>query len=81
MSDFGKLYPSVIKEYNNKGWIILKNFFPKKEIIEIKKEIINKIKTRKYNNNFYYELIDKKKRLRRIEKVSEFSKTTKKIIN
>ena len=80
MSDLVNLYPLVINNYNSKGWIIFREFFSKKEIIEIKKEILNKIKTRKYNKNFYYELINKKNRLRRIEKVSEFSKAAKKII-
>lgn len=72
----------LFNNYQKKGWVIVKNFFLKKEIKYIKKQILYKIKNKKkFNFNFYYELINKRKRLRRIERVSDFSEKAKQIIN
>ena len=65
-------------DYKNNGYIIIKNFFSKKKISSIKKEIINNLKKKKYK--FYYEKINKINKLRRIEKISDFSINTKKLI-
>ena len=65
-------------DYKNNGYIIIKNFFSKKKISSIKKEIINNLKKKKYK--FYYEKINKINKLRRIEKIGDFSINTKKLI-
>lgn len=78
-----KYFKNITKEsithYKKNGFVIIKNFFDRNEIIKTKKEILNQIK-RKKNHFFYYEKIDKKKRLRRIEKVSDYSNFAKRII-
>ena len=66
------------KFFIKNGFIILKNFFEKKNIIFAKKEILKNIKNK--NKFFYYEKIKNHNRLRRIEKISDFSKQSKKII-
>ena len=67
-----------LKFYNDNGWIIIKKFFEKKYIEKIKKELISK--TKRESDFFYFENIKKKKKLRRIEKVTDFSKSSKKLI-
>jgi 2-aminoethylphosphonate dioxygenase len=64
--------------FKKNGFIILKNFFKKKDVINAKKEILKNIKEKK--KFFYYEKINNGYRLRRIEKISDFSKKSKKII-
>ena len=68
-----------IKEhYKKNGWVIVRNFFRKKYIAKIKKELL---KTKKKKKSFcYYETINGKKKLRRIEKVTDYSKSCKNII-
>jgi len=70
----------IKKYYNSYGYVIIKNFFKKKNINTIKKKIVHNIKKKK-NKFFYYEKISKnKKKLRRIEKITDYSKEAKKII-
>ena len=68
------------QEYKEKGFLKIQNFFKKKEILSVKKNIKNNIKINNKKHLFYYEIINKKKILRRIEKISEYSKEAKKII-
>jgi len=65
--------------YDNYGFVIIKQFFSRKNIKSIKKEIPKLLK--KKDINFYFENIKKKKILRRIERVSDYSKKINKIIN
>ncbi len=67
-----------IKLYKKNGWIIVRNVFDKKYVNKIKKELFKQ--TKKESDFFYYENINKKRKLRRIEKVSDFSKSSKKLI-
>ena len=70
----------IKKYYNSYGYVIIKNFFKKKNINTIKKKIVHNIRKKK-NKFFYYEKISKnKKKLRRIEKITDYSKEAKKII-
>ncbi len=68
------------KEYKKKGFLKIKNFFEKKEISTVRENIKRNIKKNNKKYFFYYEKIKKKKVLRRIEKISEYSKDAKKII-
>ncbi len=68
------------QEYKEKGFLKIPNFFKKKEILSVKKNIKNNIKINNKKHLFYYETINKKKILRRIERISEYSKEAKKII-
>ena len=63
-------------EYRKKGFIKIKNFFKKKDILLVKKNISDNKK--KYF--LYYERIKKKKILRRIENISNYNKDAKNII-
>jgi len=67
------------KFFLKNGFLIIKNFFKKKDIKDAKKEILKNIKKKK--KFFYYEKIKNQYRLRRIEKISDFSKQSKKIIH
>ncbi len=62
------------------GFIIIRNFFDTKKIKNIKKQILDLTKKKIKNKFFYYEKIEKKSKLRRIENVFDFSKIVKKII-
>ena len=64
--------------YKKNGWIIIRNFFNKNYINKIKNELLKN--TNKKSNFFYYEIIKNKPKLRRIEKVSDFSKSSKNLI-
>ena len=66
--------------YDNFGFVIIKKFFKIKTIKNIKKQLLRLSKKKIKNKYFYYEKINKKLMLRRIEKVSDFSKKAKKII-
>tara|TARA_Y100000591_G_C21740623_1_gene649151 strand:- start:154 stop:930 length:777 start_codon:yes stop_codon:yes gene_type:complete len=66
------------KIYKEKGFIVLRNIIEKKFISEIKKEISSKIKNK--NIFKYYERINNKQRLRRIEKVSDNFELSHKIL-
>lgn len=68
------------KEYKKKGFLKIKNFFEKKEILTVRENIKSNIKKNNKKHFFYYEKIKKKKVLRRIEKISEYSRDAKKII-
>lgn len=70
-----------LNSYKNNGYIILKNFFPKKKIEKIRLEII-KLSKKKHNSHFYYENLggNKKKVLRRIERISQNSKFMKDLL-
>lgn len=80
---YNKFYDKddIFHFYNNFGFVVIKKFFNKKLIENVKKQILNKIKYKIKNNFFYYEKINNKFKLRRIEKVSDFSINAKKIIN
>ena len=68
-----------IKEhYRKKGWVIVRNFFKKEYITKVKKELLKQ--STKKNSFFYYEIINGKKKLRRIERVTDYSKSSKNII-
>jgi|TARA_B110000238_G_C16078302_1_gene418202 ectoine hydroxylase-related dioxygenase (phytanoyl-CoA dioxygenase family) len=67
-----------IKFYKEYGWVIIRNFLKKKKIEEMKSKLIEKTKHK--SEFFYYETIKKKEKLRRIEKVTDFSKDIKKIL-
>ena len=67
-----------IKFYKKNGWMIVRNFFNKKYLKNIKREILKKTKNK--NKNFYFERIKNKLKLRRIEKVTDFSKNAKNLI-
>ena len=67
-----------IELYKRNGWVIVRDVFDKKYVNKIKKELIKQ--TKKESDFFYYENINKKRRLRRIEKVTDFSKSSKKLI-
>lgn len=71
-------YHYIKKCYSDNGFVIIKNFFKSKNINKIKKEILKQIKNKEYS--FYYENINNKKKLRRIERISEFSKKSKKLL-
>ena len=66
--------------YHTQGWVIIKNFFTKKSVNKIKKQILIKAKRSKSSDHLYFEKIGNKKKLRRIEKVSDFSKISKRMI-
>jgi len=68
---------NVRSKYKKDGFIIIRNFINKEIIKNIKDEIDNNKKTNKF---FYYEKIKKKRKLRRIEKISDFSKGSKNLI-
>ncbi len=71
---------TIIDVYKKFGFCIIENFFEKKIIRNIKREL--NLKTKNKNNKFlYYEQINNKKKLRRIEKVSNFSSNCMKILN
>tara|TARA_B100001057_G_scaffold493667_1_gene588623 strand:+ start:9022 stop:9843 length:822 start_codon:yes stop_codon:yes gene_type:complete len=67
----------VEKNYRKNGFVIIKNFINKKIIQDIRNELTNKKKNNKF---FYYETIKKEKKLRRIERISDFSKKSKHLI-
>ena len=67
------------KNYSQKGFFTIKKFFTKKKIFKLKKDILSQIKMKKYY--FYYEKIKNKKKIRRIERVSDEIASSKKIIN
>ena len=73
-------YNKTILNYKKNGWVIVKNFFKKKDIQNIKNQILNKISNTRKSKNFYYEKINNYKKLRRIEGISDFSAVSKKII-
>ena len=63
--------------YKKDGFAVIRNFINKDIIKNIKKEIANK---KRSNRFFYYENIKNRRKLRRIEKISDFSKKSKKLI-
>ena len=65
----------IINFYKKNGWVIVRNFYNKQLILKIKKELIKN--SSKKNKFFYYENIKNKPKLRRIEKVTDFSKIQK----
>jgi ectoine hydroxylase-related dioxygenase (phytanoyl-CoA dioxygenase family) len=75
INDFNFL--KIRKLYQKKGFVIIKNFLPKNKINRIRFQITN---SKKRNKFFYFEKIKNKKKLRRIERISEFSKNSKKLI-
>tara|TARA_B100001057_G_scaffold469895_1_gene530674 strand:+ start:5668 stop:6453 length:786 start_codon:yes stop_codon:yes gene_type:complete len=68
------------EEYRKKGFLKINKFFKKSDIISVKNSIKKNINSNKNNHHFYYEKINNKQVLRRIEKISEFNKNAKKII-
>lgn len=67
----------IYEYYKINGFVIIKNFFDKHLINKIKKQVLKNIKY-KHNEFFYYE--KNKNKLRRIEKISDFSNSAKKLI-
>ena len=65
-------------QYIINGYSKINNFFSKKDVLALKKNILKNINKKKYN--FYYEKIKGKEKIRRIEKVSDYIKFSKKII-
>ena len=57
------------KEFTEKGFTIIKNFFLKKDINVISRKIAN-IKHLNHED-FFFEMINNKKKLRRLEKISD----------
>jgi len=70
-------FQKLVIDYRNNGFVIIKNFISKKIIEEIKEELSQKKKNNKF---FYYEKIINEKKLRRIERISDFSKKSKNLI-
>ena len=70
----------LIKEYRKKGFCKISKFFEKKEIISLKKSIKKDINSNKKNHFLYYEKINHKQVLRRIENIIEFNENSKKMI-
>tara|TARA_B100000029_G_scaffold509294_2_gene598147 strand:+ start:324 stop:1103 length:780 start_codon:yes stop_codon:yes gene_type:complete len=66
------------KFYKKNGWIIIRDVFRKNYIKKIKTELLKQTKNK--GKFFYYETIKNKPKLRRIERVTDFSKNAKKII-
>lgn len=75
-----KNFKNLKKEYKQKGFVKINNFFKKQEILSVKENIKKTINKKDKKHFFYYEKIKTKKVLRRIEKISEYSKDAKKII-
>ena len=75
-----KLHKTEIDQFRNTGIIKLNNFFDKKEILTLKKNLFKKLNN---NNSFdcYYETLKKRKYLRRIEKLSSNSSDFYNILN
>jgi len=69
---------SSLELYNKRGYVIIRNFIKKSLIRNIKEKILKKIKIN--NKFFYYEKINNRLKLRRIERISDFSKKSKDII-
>lgn len=68
---------NIKSTYQRNGFVIIKNFLSKNRINKIRFEITN---SKKRNKFFYYEKIKNRKKLRRIERISEFSKNSKNLI-
>ena len=75
-----KLNKKDISEYRNSGILKLTNFFDKDEILTLKDNLVKKIK-KKNSFDCYYEKLNKKKYLRRIEKLSKNSKPFYNLLN
>jgi 2-aminoethylphosphonate dioxygenase len=67
--------------YNVNGFVIIKNFFKSRYIENIKHNLLLNTQNKKGNFFYYENSKDHKKILRRIEKISDFSKSAKKLIN
>ena len=75
-----KFYNNSTLDFENYGWVIIRNFFKKSDIEKVKDQILKKILKTKKNKNFYYEKIGARVRLRRVERISDFSVEAKKVI-
>ena len=51
------IHHKLILNYNSNGWVIIKNFFNKREINKVKNQLLNKISKSKDNGHFYFEKI------------------------
>ena len=67
------------KEFTEKGFTIIKNFFLKKDINVISRKIAN-IKHLSHED-FFFEMVNNKKKLRRLEKISDKIPLVKKLLN
>lgn len=65
--------------YHKNGFLLIKNFFKKNHLISIKKKIETKKNSEKVYH--YFEKINKKKRIRRIERVTEVFDSVKKLLS
>ena len=71
-----------LDEFKEKGFFIIRNFFKTKKLKNIKKEIYFLAKKEKFNkNHIYYENQKKSKIIRRIERITEDSKSVYKLLN
>ena len=66
------------KQFEKKGYTIIKNFFKKKDIKHIISQL--ELKKNKFGRDFHYENINNTKKLRRLEKVSDKLSKVKKIV-
>ena len=55
-----KLNKNIITVYRKNGWVIVKNFFKKKDIKTVKAQILKKVLKSKDNGHFYFEKIKNK---------------------
>lgn len=69
----------VSNYYKINGFVIIKNFFSNNMIINIRKQVLKNIQQNQ-NKFFYYENNKNIKKLRRVEKISDFSESAKKLI-
>ena len=71
-----------LDDFKKKGFFIIRNFFKIKKLRNIKKEIYFSLKKGKFNkNHIYYENKKKSKIIRRIERITENSKSVYKLLN
>lgn len=68
-----------IENYTKDGFILIKKVYKKTTINNLKKKILKHSKHNRYN--FYYEIIKRKKIIRRIEKIYDHLGQSKKILN
>lgn len=78
MKFLNKQENEIIDFYKKNGFVVIKDIFKTKYLENIKKRIL--LNANKEQNHFYYENIGKKRKLRRIEKVIDFSNDLKKIV-
>ena len=68
----------IKKFYSDNGFVVIKDFFLEKTIHQIKNNISKKL-LKKVNNDFYFEITNKKKEIRRVERITDHSRLVHKI--